>query len=337
MRTAGLITSLGILASSCLVDFSNSTLGYRCAASADCGPGLVCLEQRCAHPPDAGPRRREHDLWLAQYLGGYQGDTVGLWKDKPPHYRPSDGRYTSTDLATIVRHLEALKYAQFDAALVQWFGDGAGGDRILGLALDAGVSGDSFRWGVLDKTETVSPGPDAGTLRSNLRLLRDRYGNHPNALKLDGGLVVFVDFNAGSGLTACGMATKWMSALRDIDGGLSLALRSTTADYKTCADQPFAWFGDGTMQAVSADVDSIALSPGFWRWDLADAGLPRDPDRFSRDVLAWRDGGFRFHYLTSFNNWADGTQVEGAVEWASDSGYGVYLDTLHATPRAPVD
>ena len=33
--------------------------------------------------------------------------------------------------------------------------------------------------------------------------------------------------------------------------------------------------------------------------------------------------------ITTFNEWGEGTAVESAEEWASESGYGYYLDALH--------
>ncbi|HXD10089.1 MAG TPA: DNRLRE domain-containing protein, partial [Anaerolineales bacterium] len=36
-----------------------------------------------------------------------------------------------------------------------------------------------------------------------------------------------------------------------------------------------------------------------------------------------------FQLVTTFNEWGEGTSVEGAQEWASSSGYGAYLDALH--------
>jgi len=34
--------------------------------------------------------------------------------------------------------------------------------------------------------------------------------------------------------------------------------------------------------------------------------------------------------VISFNEWNEGTAVEAAREWATPSGYGAYLDALHA-------
>ena len=38
----------------------------------------------------------------------------------------------------------------------------------------------------------------------------------------------------------------------------------------------------------------------------------------------------KWQLVTTFNEWGEGTSVESAQEWGSTSGYGQYLDVLHA-------
>jgi hypothetical protein len=33
--------------------------------------------------------------------------------------------------------------------------------------------------------------------------------------------------------------------------------------------------------------------------------------------------------VISFNEWPEGTSIESAREWETESGYGAYLDALH--------
>ena len=42
----------------------------------------------------------------------------------------------------------------------------------------------------------------------------------------------------------------------------------------------------------------------------------------------------QFQFVISFNEWGEGTAIESAVQWASPSGYGRYLDVLHAIPSS---
>ena len=69
--------------------------------------------------------------------------------------------------------------------------------------------------------------------------------------------------------------------------------------------------------------------------------LARDPQRWASDVAAWAKTAVKWQLMTTFNEWGEGTSVEPATEWPSASGYGYYLDVLHAAtsgstpPSAP--
>ena len=63
--------------------------------------------------------------------------------------------------------------------------------------------------------------------------------------------------------------------------------------------------------------------------------MARDLDRWTGNVAAMVASGARFQLIDSFNQWADGSSVESATEWASTSGYGSYLDVLHASGASP--
>ena len=43
--------------------------------------------------------------------------------------------------------------------------------------------------------------------------------------------------------------------------------------------------------------------------------------------------GQSWQLVTSFNEWGEGTSVESAVQWATPSGLGAYLDAPHAVGR----
>jgi hypothetical protein len=56
-------------------------------------------------------------------------------------------------------------------------------------------------------------------------------------------------------------------------------------------------------------------------------------DRFASSVRAMMASGAPWQLVTTFNEWGEGTSVEPAEEWSSASGYGAYLDVLHADGR----
>ena len=45
--------------------------------------------------------------------------------------------------------------------------------------------------------------------------------------------------------------------------------------------------------------------------------------------------GKQWQLVTTFNEWGEGTAVEGATEWESPSGFGAYLDALHSDGVSP--
>jgi hypothetical protein len=111
--------------------------------------------------------------------------------------------------------------------------------------------------------------------------------------------------------------------------------------YRGCADQPDSWHQYAPAKATDAQLPySISISPGFWKYDETTPRLPRNLVRWNSSIRSMVASPARWHLITTFNEWQEGTAVEPAVEWASPSGYGPYLDALHNNgrrlPRAPV-
>ncbi|HSM39030.1 MAG TPA: metallophosphoesterase, partial [Candidatus Limnocylindrales bacterium] len=60
----------------------------------------------------------------------------------------------------------------------------------------------------------------------------------------------------------------------------------------------------------------------------------RDLTRWAGSVRNMVASGAPFQLITTFNEWGEGTSVEGATEWASASGYGSYLDVLRVNGQS---
>lgn len=90
---------------------------------------------------------------------------------------------------------------------------------------------------------------------------------------------------------------------------------------------------DGPASTYHEHLPYVAsVSPGFWLKGDATPRLPRDPLRFETDVANMNAAAASFKLVTTFNEWGEGTAVEPALQWASASGHGVYLDILHDHP-----
>jgi hypothetical protein len=73
------------------------------------------------------------------------------------------------------------------------------------------------------------------------------------------------------------------------------------------------------------------VSPGFWLADQGNPQLPRvSRQDFCRNVKDMVDSSEPWQLVTTFNEAGEGTMVEASKHWSSNSGYGHYLDCLHA-------
>ncbi len=237
------------------------------------------------------------------------------------HYQPSLGFYDSGSRPVVAAQVEAMRYAHLDAAIVSWWGRGSPTDTRLPRLLSASRSG--FHWAVYDEREGQgNPAPSA--IRRDLLYLRARAAASPSYLRIGGRFVVFVYAQPSDG---CAMARRWQQANTV---GAFVVLK-VFPGYRGCRAQP-----DGWHQYAPAEPEddqrpySFSISPGFF------AATEASP-RLSRDLAAWRRAvddmvasHARFELVTTFNEWGEGTAVESAREWQSSSGYGSYLDTLHA-------
>ena len=164
--------------------------------------------------------------------------------------------------------------------------------------------------------------PSVEEIRSDLTYLLDRYATHPAFFRLNGRFVVFVYADASDG---CSMADRWKQA-NTVDAHVVLKL---FPGYRACASQPDGWHQYSASPETSHGRDSFTVSPGFWKWDEQTPRAARDPERFRQNVRNMVAAGANYQLVISFNEWGEGTAVESTQEWASPSGYGVYLDALH--------
>ena len=173
------------------------------------------------------------------------------------NYNPSLGLYDGGSQTVLQQHIAAMQYGGIQAGIASWWGQGSRTDtRIAGLLQAA--AGTNFRWSIYHETESQGD-PSVAQLTSDLTHIRDRYGNDPSFLWVNGRFVVFV-YAAGN--DACGMADRWKQANTV---GAYVVLK-VFVGYGNCASQPDSWHQ--YSPAVAADHQkgySYAISPGFWR------------------------------------------------------------------------
>jgi hypothetical protein len=250
------------------------------------------------------------------------------WKvgDEVVRNTPLSGKYHSNDTNLIRRHLADMHYAGLDAAISSWWGPDHYSDNrlraILGETTGAGLP---LRWAVYYELESTGD-PSTSTLVEHLKYIRSTLASNPAFLRINGRFVVFVFADDEDG---CDMAARWKQANSRIGRAGYINLK-VFPGYRSCAAKPDSWHQYApALPSDSQSGNSYTISPGFWRADESAPRLARDAARWRQSVLAMVASNAPWQLVTTFNEWGEGTAIEPAAEWPSESGYGVYLDILH--------
>jgi hypothetical protein len=248
------------------------------------------------------------------------------WSVEGTHvfYRPDLGYYGSGDQAVVDRHIEALGYAKIDVAIASWWGIGqqSESERLPLLMNRTLAAGSGLKWALYYEKEGFG-NPSVAQIQTDLAYVKEHYVSHQAYAHVDGKPVVFV-YNADDG--TCDVADRWAQAAK---GEWYVSLK-VVGGYRTCPQQPSIWhqYGPDSPEQRHSGC-SFVIAPGFWRADAAAPLLARDPARFGQNVRAMVKSGEPWQLITTFNEWGEGTAVEGADDWESPSGFGLYLDALH--------
>jgi hypothetical protein len=249
------------------------------------------------------------------------------WKQKGifpyTNYTPSLSYYSSKDANVLAQHLAMMEYANIDAGIASWWGQGSQTDSKIPGLLNA-ASGSHFRWALYYENESQGD-PSSSQIHNDLAYIRDRYGKNPAFLRVNGKFVVFV-YSAGN--DGCGMVTRWKQANTV---GAYVVLK-VFPGYRNCPGQPNSWHQYSPAVASSQQSNfSYSVSPGFWLKGQS-VRLTRDAARWTQNVKDMAASGVKWQLITTFSEWGEGTAVETAAQWQSASGYGQYLDALHDNP-----
>jgi hypothetical protein len=242
------------------------------------------------------------------------------------NYTPNLGFYDSSSVAVIHNHISAMTYGNINAAILSWWGQGSHTDQRVATILGAtpGSSNPSFRWTLYYENESQGD-PTVNQIQNDLQYIQSHYGSDPNFLRVNGKFVLFVYADSTD---SCGMADRWVQADNALGHPAYIVLK-VFSGYRNCTSQPDSWHQ--YSPAVATDEQrgfSYAISPGFWKKGEAPR-LARNLTTWTSNVRSMVASGDPWQLVTTFNEWGEGTSVESAVEWASVSGFGQYLDVLH--------
>jgi len=259
-----------------------------------------------------------------------------------PNLLQLQGKYKSSDPRIVENHIQALKYGNMDLGIISWWGQGEHNDKAKIQQL-------------LDETKKQQQNQEQDSVSSNNKLLKwtvyyeDEYKldnsvedlvaelnylqkwyawQHEVWAYKDNKPVIFV-WNEPH---ECEVMDRWVEAGKIAGWYVVLKLFS---DHDTICDaQPDSWHQYGVSPSGPIDNRewSYTIGPGFWH--AKEPEKPRVPRASQTTFCDWVTTmqsriNTDWHLIVSFNEWGEGTSVESATAWESDSGYGIYLDCLH--------
>ena len=267
--------------------------------------------------PQAGSCNLATPIRATFYYGWYPENWTQSGLYPATRYNPLAGFYNLDAGSQVVRdQIASMQYGHIQAGIATWWGQASKTDaRISGLL--AAAHGTSFCW-----TLYYEPALSSTQAASDLSYIAGHYASDPNFLHVNGKPVLFIYSRA---VASCANVATWSS----VNNGFYLNLQ-VFSGYTTCAGQPDSWHQYGP--AVAEDHQSgfsFSISPGFNKYNESAPRLARDPARWAQDIANMVNSHEPWQLVTTFNEWMEGTSIEGATEWASTSGQGVYMDALH--------
>ena len=276
--------------------------------------------------PDAGAGPFK-SIRIAAYYPWFPEGWTHAQMDPFTHFRPSLGFYDAGLPSVIERHVKAMKYGRIRAATYSWWGPGSLTDRRFDTHLGEGARL-RFRWAIYHELEGYGD-PTVEQIRDDLTYISARYAPSRAYLKLGGRPVVFVYGDADDG-NGCEAANRWAEANATV--GAYLVMRAFHG-YRNCASTVDGWHPySANKYEFNLFPFAYAISPGFFYAKEQQPARRRSIGTWRRSVRRMTHSEALFHYVISFNEWGEGTSVESSTAWPSASGYGRYLDVLHAIP-----
>ena len=262
-------------------------------------------------------------------------------------YHPTFGYYDNNDRDLINHHIDELEYGNVDVVIASWWGLDNDNRKPRDWAIKkcmeetdrrAEEGETDLKWAIYYELEASYNEP-MDTIRADLNYLMDRYVNaHECYAHIDGKPVIFV-YSKGSEDNTEAFMKKWADA---VDGKWYYVLK-VFGGYKDMKYQPSSWHQYGPSTRIHRHEDSarqlvsINISPGFKHADPNKTTfLERADEALWTDLVKEMVGSeVDWQLVTSYNEWGEGTSVESALEWQTESGFGMYLDVLHdyATPE----
>ncbi len=272
-------------------------------------------------PATSGPPSKANPVRAAFYYPWFPEAWDQSGMNPFTHYHPSAGFYSEANGSVVAEQIAAMQYGKIGVGIASWWGQGSQTDAKMPLLLSTAV-GTGFKWSIYYEPEGTTD-PSVSKIASDLAYINSRYGADPSFYKIDGRPVIFVYAQPSDG---CAMASRWSQANAS---AADYVVLKVFPGYGSCSSQPSQWHQYSPAVAEDHQAGrSFAISPGFWL-ATSSVRLARSLSRWQQNVRDMVASDEPWQFVTTFNEWGEGTSVESATEWATSSGYGAYLDALH--------
>lgn len=212
-----------------------------------------------------------------------------------------------------------------DVAIMSWFGPDSNSDRArIHQMLDETLKRQtSMKWAIYYEDEWKHDA-SVSLLQEDLAYLKKWFVWHPTFAFVNGKPLIYI-WNESD----CEVISRWMEAA----SGEWHVIPKLFEGYQDCTVQPDNWHQYGPAKEIDEfEGHSVSISPGFWHAGDALSRLPRLTERQWCDNIQYMvDTREPWQLVTTFNEAGEGTGIESSSKhWPSESGYGYYLDCLHA-------
>jgi hypothetical protein len=240
--------------------------------------------------------------WAANYLPNTE----------PGVFDPTRELYNSNDTLILQKQLGWMKEAGIRFGISSWWGIGSTTDKVFLHIIKSFMPSainpyPAFRWTLLYEIEAYAH-PKLNEIITDLRYIKDMYGSSPYYLKIDGKPVIFV-YNANdTGSRPLNDILTWSMA-RELTG-FYVVMKGNPLHNGEDGHAIDGWYEyDPTKRYDQLDGYYAYVSPGYWKFHETPV-LARSPSDFETAVERLAAANVQFKLIETWNEWAEGTQVE---------------------------